>query len=402
MSITKSPVLRAPAINPQSAIWNLGFRPFFLGAAIFAVVSMALWMGVYLWQLPLSIAGISIFRWHAHEMIYGFAVAVIAGFLLTAVKNWTGVQTLHGVGLLALFGLWAAARVLWLFGTPLLFVAGFFDLLFMLGLIAALVDPIRKAKQWQQSGIIAILVLLLLGNALFYLGAAGLMESGVFVGLRGGLFLIVGLVLFMGRRVIPFFIEAGVGYPIKVKNSQRLDQAIIVLYSLFLIAEVGIGQEWLVALLALGLLISNSIRLAGWYTPGIWKKPLLWSLFVAFIAINFGFLLLALTPVLNLPTLVVLHAFSVGGIGVMILSMMARVTLGHTGRNVQKPPSTVPIALAVLVLGAVVRVIVPLLVSKHYLMWVAISQLLWIAAFLIFLVSYLPMLIRPRVDGQPG
>ncbi|MBK8899260.1 MAG: NnrS family protein [Candidatus Competibacteraceae bacterium] len=389
-------------MNPQSAIWNLGFRPFFLGATIFAVVSMLLWMGVYLWQWPLSITGISIFQWHAHEMIYGFAVAVIAGFLLTAVKNWTGVQTLHGVGLLALFGLWVAARVLWLFGTPLLFGAGFFDLLFMLGLIAAIVDPIRKAKQWQQSGIIAILVLLLLGNGLFYLGATGLVESGVFISLRGGLFLIVGLVLFMGRRVIPFFIEAGVGYPIKVRNSQQLDLAIIFLYSLFLIVEAGLGNEWLVALLALALLITNCVRLVGWYTPGIWKKPLLWSLFIAFAAINFGFLLMALTPVLNLPALVVLHAFSVGGIGVMILSMMARVTLGHTGRNVQKPPQTVPLALMVLIAGAVVRVIVPLLVSTHYLMWVAISQLLWIAAFLIFLISYLPMLVKPRVDGQFG
>ncbi len=363
---------------------------------------MLLWMGVYLWQWPLSITGISIFQWHAHEMIYGFAVAVIAGFLLTAVKNWTGVQTLHGVGLLALFGLWVAARVLWLFGTPLLFGAGFFDLLFMLGLIAAIVEPIRKVKQWQQSGIIAILVLLLLGNGLFYLGATGLVESGVFISLRGGLFLIVGLVLFMGRRVIPFFIEAGVGYPIKVRNSQQLDLAIIFLYSLFLIVEAGLGNEWLVALLALALLITNCVRLVGWYTPGIWKKPLLWSLFIAFAAINFGFLLMALTPVLNLPALVVLHAFSVGGIGVMILSMMARVTLGHTGRNVQKPPQTVPLALMVLIAGAVVRVIVPLLVSTHYLMWVAISQLLWIAAFLIFLISYLPMLVKPRVDGQFG
>ena len=363
---------------------------------------MLLWMDVYIHHWPVSVTGISIFQWHAHEMIYGFAVAVIAGFLLTAVKNWTGVQTLHGAGLMVLFVLWAVPRVLLLFGTSLVFVAGLFDLLFMLGLTVAIFQPINQVKQWKQAGILAILALLLIGNALFYLGAVGVVDNGVFIGIRGGLFLVIGLILFMGRRVIPFFIEVGVGYKVTVKNSQRLDVAIMVLYGLFLIAEVGIANEWLVALLALGLLISNSIRLAGWYTPGIWKKPLLWSLFIAFAAINFGFLLMALTPVLKLPPLVVLHAFSVGGIGVIILSMMARVTLGHTGRNVQQPPSTVVIAVILLMLGAVFRVIVPLLTTSYYPMWVAISQLLWIVAFLLFLISYLPMLVKPRIDGQFG
>jgi uncharacterized protein involved in response to NO len=141
--------------------------------------------------------------------------------------------------------------------------------------------------------------------------------------------------------------------------------------ALFLIAEVGIGKEWLVALLALGLLISNSIRLAGWHTPGIWKKPLLWSLFIAFAAINLGFLLLAVNVFLNLPNIVVLHAFSVGGIGLIILSMMARVTLGHTGRNVQNPPKTVAIALIVLIAGAIVQSDSTVDCRKHYIIWVA-------------------------------
>ena len=163
---------------------------------------MLLWMGVYLLHWPLSINHMSLFQWHAHEMIYGFALAVIAGFLLTAVKNWTGVQTLRGVGLMGLFGLWAMARVLFLFGTPLLFLAGLFDLLFMVGLTASIIDPIRKAKQWKQSGIIAILVLLLIGNCLFYLGAGGLVESGVFISIRGGLFLVVGLVLAQPLRLL--------------------------------------------------------------------------------------------------------------------------------------------------------------------------------------------------------
>lgn len=373
-----------------------------MGGAIVAVVAMLLWIGVYLWQWPVPITGVSTFQWHAHEMIYGFALAIIAGFLLTAVMNWTGVQTLHGRWLMALFVLWAIPRGLFLFGTALLPLAALFDLLFMLALIGAVLHPILKAKQWQQAGIMVILTLLLLGNGLFYLGATGVLTNGAFLGLRGGLFLIIGLILVIGRRVLPFFIEVGVGYKVKVKNSARLDIAIIALYILFLIAEVGIGNEWLTALLALSLLIANSIRLAGWYTPGIWKKPLLWSLFAAFGFINLGFLLMALTPFLKLNSLVVLHTFSVGGIGLIILSMIARVSLGHTGRSVQQPPKTVPIALLIMIAGTVFRVIVPLLTDSYYLMWVAISQLLWITAFLLYLISYFSILVQPRVDGKFG
>lgn len=387
---------------PKMALWNLGFRPFFLGAAIFAIVSMTFWMGVYVLQLPLPITRISTFQWHAHEMIYGFAMAVIAGFLLTAVKNWTGVQTLYGSSLLGLFALWALPRILFLFGTSWIFLAGFFDLLFALGLIVSILYPIVKVKQWRQLGIIVILVLLAAANTCFYLGVAGLIENGAFFGIHGGLFLIVGLILVIGRRVIPFFIEAGVGYRVKLFNSKWLDLAIILLYIAFLIAEVVVRNPWVVALTALGLLIANSARMVGWHTWGIWKKPLLWSLFIAFIWINLGFLLLAVNVFLNLPNIVVIHAFSVGGIGVVILSMIARVTLGHTGRNVQNPPKAVAIALVVLIVGAIFRVIAPLIFESQYVVWVATSQILWIVAFLIFIITYFPMLVQPRIDGQFG
>lgn len=387
---------------PKLAVLNLGFRPFFLGAAIFAVVSMALWMSVYVFHLPVPLTGISAFQWHAHEMIYGFAMAVIAGFLLTAVKNWTGVQTLHGYGLLGLFALWVLPRILFLFGTPWIFVAGWFDMLFVLCLISSILYPIIQVKQWKQLGIIVNLALLAAANGCFYLGATGLIDQGAFIGIQGGLFLIVGLILFMGRRVIPFFIEVGVGYPVKLFNSNWLDVSIILFYIAFFIAEVLVRNPWMVALTSMGLFVANSVRLAGWHTKGIWKKPLLWSLFIAFIWINLGFLLLAVNVFLNLPNIVVIHAFSVGGIGVVILSMMARVTLGHTGRNVQNPPKAVAIALMVLVAGAVVRVIAPLVAESHYVVWVAASQVLWIAAFSIFIATCFPMLVKPRTDGQFG
>ncbi|MBK8537020.1 MAG: NnrS family protein [Candidatus Competibacteraceae bacterium] len=393
--------------NPQSplpkiALLNLGFRPFFLGAALFAIVSIALWMGVYAFQLPLQIEGISIFQWHAHEMIYGFAVAVIAGFLLTAVKNWTGVQTIYGLKLLVLFTIWAAARILFLFGTRFIVLAAILDVLFMLGLIVAVAYPVVKVRQWKQVGIMAKLALLAVGNSCFYLGAAGFIENGVYIGIYGGLFLIIGLMLTMGRRLIPFFVEVGVGYPVKLFNSQWLDLSSLVLFLAFFIVEVFIGNQLIAALLSSGLFIITSVRLIGWHTVGIWKQPLLWSLFIAFLLIDAGFLLMALLPFFNLPKLLAIHAFSFGGIGVATLSMMARVSLGHTGRNVQNPPVATTVALVALIVGSIFRVGLPLIAANHYLIWVLASQILWIAAFLIFVIAYTVMLIKPRVDGQFG
>jgi uncharacterized protein involved in response to NO len=384
------------------ALLNLGFRPFFLGAALFAIVSVALWMGVYAFQLPLQIEGISIFQWHAHEMIYGFTTAVIAGFLLTAVKNWTGVQTLHGLGLLGLFTLWAAGRILFLFGTRFMGLAATLDILFILSLVIAVAYPVVKVRQWKQMGIIAKLALLAIGNSCFYLGAAGFIDNGVYIGVYGGLYLIIGLMLTMGRRLIPFFVEVSVGYPVKLLNSKWLDLSSLVLFLVFFIVEVFIGNQPISTLLSMGLFMITSVRLIGWHTVGIWKQPLLWSLFIAFLLIDIGFLLMALLPFFNLSKLLAIHAFSFGGIGVATLSMMARVSLGHTGRNVKNPPGATTIALMALIVGSLFRVALPLMAASHYLIWILASQVLWIAAFLIFVIIYSPMLIKPRVDGQFG
>ncbi|MCB1777391.1 MAG: NnrS family protein [Candidatus Competibacteraceae bacterium] len=393
---------KPPMPHANIALFNLGFRPFFLGAGVFAILAMALWMGVYLFQLPLPITRISYFQWHAHEMIYGFSLAVIAGFLLTAVKNWTGIQTLHGFGLLTLFALWALPRILFLFGTRFILVAAMLDLVFVMALTGAVMTPVIKARQWRQTGIMAKLALFIVTSGFFYLGITGALPQGVYWSLYGGLYLIIGLILAMGRRVIPFFIEVGVGYPVKPFNAKWIDGSSLALYLAFFVVEVFMQVRWLSALLAAGLFIISSIRLIGWHTPGIWKKPLLWSLFIALLFIDLGFLLVALSRFLHLSPLPVIHAFSYGGIGLMTLSMMARVSLGHTGRNVQEPPRAMTLAFAALIIGALVRVFLPLIAPTYYLSWIALSQILWIMAFAIFTILYAPILIKPRVDGQFG
>lgn len=176
------------------ALFNIGFRIFFMAAGIFSIVSMFIWSAIFHFQLPLSIQTISSFQWHSHEMIYGYSIAVIAGFLLTAVKNWTGVQTLYGKPLILLFSLWAAARLLFVFATSHLFIAAIFDVLFLVLLVFAVSYPIIKVKQWKQIGILSKLILLMICNILFYLGALNVLDNGVYWGIYGGLYLVIALI----------------------------------------------------------------------------------------------------------------------------------------------------------------------------------------------------------------
>lgn len=394
--------ISTPEQSSDFALWALGFRPFFLFAGLFAVIAMGMWMAIYVFNLPYSTTGISVYQWHAHEMIYGYSMAVIAGFLLTAVRNWTSQPTASGKALIALVAPWVVARIAMVFGDRFIAVAAVFDLLFMLALMIAVAMPIIEAKQWKQLGVLSKLMLLLAGNLCFYLGALGMLLPGTYLGIYGGLLLVIGLILLIGRRVIPFFIERGVGYPVQLHNAKWLDITSMLLFFLFFLAELFLAAPSVVFLLAGALFIVTSIRLYNWHTPGIWKKPLLWSLYVSLLFIDLGFLMFALNIFFDVPRLLAIHAFAVGGIGLITLAMMSRVAVGHTGRDIGNPPKIVSIACLCLIAAAVFRVIVPLFAMNQYPMWIMISQSLWIAGFALFVLRYLPILIRPRVDGRPG
>ena len=171
-----------PAGHAGIAILSLGFRPFFVGATLFSFVSILAWMGVYVfhWHWQPALPGLT---WHAHEMIYGYAMAVIAGFLLTAVRNWTGVQTLHGIPLLLLFLLWLAARLLLAGDSGMLAWAALADGLFNLLLLVALAWPVFKVRQYKQIGTLSKVMLLMFANLLFYAGALEIYPWGVQAGL---------------------------------------------------------------------------------------------------------------------------------------------------------------------------------------------------------------------------
>jgi uncharacterized protein involved in response to NO len=389
--------------DTRTAFLNLGFRPFFAGAALFAVASMLVWMGRYVLGWQASQDGLPAGIWHAHEMIFGYSLAVIAGFLLTAVRNWTGVQTLHGIPLLLLFLIWIAGRVLVFSGeaVPLELMA-LVDNIFIGLLFIAVLYPVAKVRQWKQIGILSKLLLLLASNLLFYAGLLQKLPGGIHAGLYSGLYLVMALVFVMSRRVLPFFIEKGVGYPVNPRNRRWLDISSLVLFLVFWIADILHPDTPPVALLAAILFILHVIRMADWYTRGIWSKPLLWVLYLGYGLLTSGFGLKAAVVTFGISPLLAVHAFGYGGIGMISIGMMARVTLGHTGRNVFAPPVMLGWMFAVLFTGAVLRILPPLLAPSHYLLWIGGSQLLWILAFSMFVYLYLPMLVQPRADGQPG
>lgn len=388
------------------ALHHLGFRPFFLGAGLFAVIGMVLWAGIYGFGWAGLHAAYPAQRWHAHEMVFGYAVAVAAGFLLTAVKNWTNQQTLHEAPLLVLAGVWALARVLPFLGVPLIVVA-IVDTLFLVWLKLALARPILRTKQWKQLALVGKIALLIPANIAFYLGLLGYWAEGVQVGLYSGFYLILGLIFTMGRRVIPFFIERGVGCPFTARNDVWVDRFSLVLFLLFAVADVtalATGNPMatlLTGILALVQAVLHSFRLQGWYHANIWEKPLLWALYLAYGWLVIGFLLKFLHLATGIAP-VWIHAFAYGGIALMTVGMMTRVALGHTGRDVSEPPAILPVIFLLLFAGAFVRVVNAAVVPEFYAMWILSAQLLWIAAFALFVWQYAPMLIKPRMDGRYG
>ena len=397
-------------------ILNLGFRIFFVGASTFSVLAMLLWLLIL--QGVLSFNGqISPFYWHGHEMIFGYALAVIAGFLLTAVKTWTNQRMPFGYQLLTVFTPWLMARILWLIvhATPsmtMLILALVFDMLFWGSVSYFVIKAVVKAQQKRQIGIVAKLILLFLSHGIFYVATLTNNTSSQKTALYFALYLVIGVVFTIARRVLPFFISKGVGvdsqgHPngivITQKNSDLLDRISLVSFAGFVMADL-LNHSKVASIFALVCMMANWLRIKNWYHHGIWQKPLLWSLVIAFAGMVGSLMFFVCHPFVstdaNLHSLG-LHGLAVFGIGLMTLSMMARVSLGHTGRNIHSPPKAVHIIFALMILCAICRVLMPVMFANYTLL-LFISQIAWIVAFGLFCVCYTGILSKPRVDGLFG
>ena len=381
-------------------LFALGFRAFFSLAGLAALTLIVFWNALFNGSLtaehyyPTS-------YWHAHEMLLGYAVAVISGFLLTAVKNWTGKPTVT-------FDRLAGLCLLWLYGRILPFYAGalpdaliaLVDFSFLPVLAYHVSKPIIQSKQYNNLVFIGLLLLLALGNGLIHAQMLGLQESAAATGIQLVVATIIILILIIAGRVMPFFTERGIPGTLIIKNPLLDKLSIASALGVFALQLFDISGT-LLALAALVAVAANIARLAHWYVQRIWYVPLLWVLYAGYGWIILGFMLTVLSAyAVILPTLA-LHAFTLGGIGVLTLGMMARVSLGHTGRAL-KASNTIAVAFVLINVAALFRVLLPIAMPHWYENLIYISTLCWLAAFSLFVFVYMPLLNRARIDGQDG
>ncbi|MDO9140001.1 MAG: NnrS family protein [Methylobacter sp.] len=381
-------------------LFALGFRAFFALAGLAALVLIVFWNALFNGTLAAEHYFPDSY-WHAHEMLLGYAVAVIAGFLLTAVKNWTGKPTLTGDGL-------ASLCFLWLYGRILPFYAGLLpdvlialvDFSFLPMLAYQVSKPIISAKQHKNLFFIGLLLLLMLGNGLIHAEMLGASINTAATGLELVVAVIIILILIIAGRVFPFFTERGISGTLIIRNPMLDNASVASALIVFALQLAGISGTLLALAAAIAVAV-NGLRFAGWYVQRIWYVPLLWVLYTGYAWVILGFVLTALTAYsLVLPSLA-LHAFTLGGVGVLTLGMMARVSLGHTGRAL-KASNAISIAFVLINVAALFRVLLPIAMPSWYGNLIYLSTLSWLAAFSLFVFVYAPILTRARIDGQDG
>lgn len=384
---------------------RLGFRPFFLFGAIFSVITIFIWLLILQGKSDLTPLGGG-YWWHLHEMIFGFASAIIAGFLLTAVQTWTGVPGVQNKSLLFLVMLWLLARVALLlpefFGENITMIL---DIAFLPAVAIFLGKPIIKIKQYRNLFFVPLLILFTLVNVEFYLALVAPEHFSIKLTGYAGVMLITLLMSVMVGRVGPMFTANGTQTP-KVTNIVWLDNAsngsiaIIAFYLLFhplhIINHQILGGLFIIAA------IFQSIRIVRWRPWITIKVPLLWSLHLAVIFIVLGLFCIGASYFSSkLSTSHLWHILTIGGMSGLILAMISRVSLGHTGRPLQ-PPKTMSIAFLLIFIAAIVRSFLPLFMPESIIAIYQASAGIWTLSFGLFIVHYAPMLLKNRLDGRPG
>ena len=379
----------------------LGFRPFFLGAGLYAAIAGVLWLLVWGGLLDPGLPLVPAY-WHAHEMLFGFAAAGLTGFLLTAVPGWTDTGPVRGRRLVLLFALWLAARILaWTLPGPIFSIV---DVLFLPALIAFVAPGILARNARRNGVIVLVLALLTLANVAFHAEASGFLEHGARWGLYLALDVFVLLLTLIGGRVVPAFTTGGMrmaGAPVAIAPIIWLDRASILSAAGIVAVEALIGQGGALALvagLAAALNGARFLRWQGWRTG---RVPLVWVLHLGYGWLVLGLALKALAAIdLLVPTIAV-HALTAGAVGTMILAVMSRASLGHTARKLEADRLTT-LAYVLVTLGALLRVAGPWALPAQAVEGIFMAGLLWASGFALFSIRYWPILTRPRADGRPG
>ncbi len=394
--------------KPASALWQLAFRPFFLFGAIFALLAMGIWI-LFLtghWAV-IGTNPLSPVIWHSHEMVFGFAGAIIGGFVLTAAQNWTGTRGVHGSRLVALFVAWAVARIVLIpgllpgaAGPVVLPLAAVLDLAFYPAVSLLMVPYLSDPELKTERVFYLYFWLFFAADLAVWLDAAGVLAGAAPLAIRFALYLVVLMIVFMGGRVIPFFTESELSRR-QPQVKEAVEIGALAVSGLYVATALLLPDGVVNAVVAFAACVLHVIRLAGWQVPRVRRIPLLWILHGGYLWIAVGYGLSGLAALGWVPASAAIHAFAVGGIGTVILGMISRVSLGHTGRRLH-PSAPVVTGFVLVLAAALTRVAASLFWNQAYQSLLTASAVLWISAFALFVAVYAPMLLRPRVDGRPG
>lgn len=395
--------LRRARMAAAPPVLRGGFRPFFLGGAVWAVIALTLWLTALAGGITLP----SLFdplAWHRHEMLFGFVGAVIAGFLLTAIPNWTGRLPIAGSPLAALVGLWLAARISVLFsGATGPLPAAVLDVGFYLVLAALAAREVLAAKN---RNLPVVLLVLLFGaaNALDHASVAGLIGAGD-LGALGAISLVVVMISLIGGRIIPSFTRNWMTKQEIKKHLPtqpgRFDLAVIAVTAIALIAWLAAPETRAAGALLIVAGLAQAARLARWGGLRAARDPFVFILHLGYSWLPVGLLLLGAALLgAPIPRSTAIHALTAGAMGTMILAVMTRATLGHTGHELRACPRTM-FLYALVTLGAGLRVAAPLGLVD-YRLGMEIAAVAWAGAFLVFLAVYGPILFRARLGDPSG
>ncbi|MES3020631.1 MAG: NnrS family protein [Pseudomonadota bacterium] len=400
MSLLKIEEPAAPAVHPLWAgahpVWALGFRPFYLLAAALAALAIPLWLAKYLgWMHGWPQVGLA---WHMHEMVFGMAVAVVVGFLFTAGRNWTGLWTPRGTRLALLALLWVLGRVAMLAAPA--WLAAAVDMVFLPMAAWSMFRVLHQSGNKRNMPLVGLLGLLALANGLFHAALLGWVGISPVVPVHAAILVIVMIESVIAGRVFPMFTNNGAPGA-GAKNHPRVDKA-----ALALTAAAGLGlvagvQGWPMLALAGCAGAASLWRLAGWKPLRTLRNPLLWILHLGYAWIGVGFILLGLAAVGIGTASTAFHALAVGSMAGLIIGMMTRTTLGHTGRMMAAKRAE-PAMYGLIQAGALLRVLAGFAPPAWRNAALLLSGLCWSLSFAIFIVVYGPYLLRERIDGKEG
>ena len=380
------------------AVLGFGFRPFFLSAAIFAGLAMVVWIGALAgaWEVPSNFAPV---EWHMHEFLWGYLSAVVAGFMLTAVPNWTGRLPIVGAPLAVLWSTWMLGRLAVFFSAgapPVVVMAA--DLLFPALLIYMLGREIVAGRNWRNLKVLAVAGVLFLANACFHIEAMGQAGAQQGYGVRLGIAAAILLIAVVGGRIIPSFTRNWLARraPGRLPTPfDNVDKIVIVLSGLALLSWVALPEQQVTGALLIAAGLGNIARLARWAGWRSLAEPLVSILHVAYLFVPLGFLLVGASVLW--PELVTrsaaIHSWTVGAILLMTLAVMTRASLGHSGMPLLADRRITAIYLAALV-GALSRIGAGLWPEFGWLLDLAATG--WVLSFLIFTAVYAPLFLKPK------